>query len=388
MPRHNREGEDVGEPDRGRGEHRRGSTERRAYLDWLRGVGVLIMIEAHTLDSWTRLADRSRPSYRWAIVLGGFGAPIFLFLAGVAMVLAINARERRGMSASEAGRRATRRGWEVFGLAFLFRLQSLVISGGGMRAYLKVDILNVMGVSMLVAAGLLRVCRTTASRVSALAVALLVAAMLTPPVRSAVWLDWLPDPVEAYLRPTPGRTTFTLFPWAGFLFAGSLVGVFLDRKGTAETRRNLVLLATGVGIAAAGYAASYLPPIYSETSYWTSSPTFFFVRLGLITSLVPCAYAWSRVRMSGWGRSPLQEFGLASLFVYWIHVEMVYGVVSTPLHRALSFGQAVAAMVVFSLFLFWLVRLKQRWTSTRAGEKSTTITAYPLSRAQNRPQSG
>jgi peptidoglycan/LPS O-acetylase OafA/YrhL len=27
---------------------------RRAYLDWLRGVAVLIMVEAHTLDSWTQ----------------------------------------------------------------------------------------------------------------------------------------------------------------------------------------------------------------------------------------------------------------------------------------------------------------------------------------------
>jgi uncharacterized membrane protein len=132
---------------------------------------VLIMIEAHTLDSWTRLADRERSSYRWAIVLGGFGAPIFLFLAGTAMVLALNARTRRGLSVEEAGQRAMRRAWEVFGLAFLFRLQSLVISGGGMRAFLKVDILNVMGLGMVIAAGLLRTCRTPLARVVALTAA-------------------------------------------------------------------------------------------------------------------------------------------------------------------------------------------------------------------------
>ena len=28
---------------------------RRGYIDWLRGISVLIMIEAHTLDAWTRL---------------------------------------------------------------------------------------------------------------------------------------------------------------------------------------------------------------------------------------------------------------------------------------------------------------------------------------------
>ena len=37
------------------------STVRHAYLDWVRGLAVLIMIEAHVLDAWTHAADRSRP---------------------------------------------------------------------------------------------------------------------------------------------------------------------------------------------------------------------------------------------------------------------------------------------------------------------------------------
>jgi uncharacterized membrane protein len=179
-----------------------------------------------------------------------------------------------------------------------------------------------------------------------------------------------------------------LFPWGGFLFGGALVGMFLDRGPARETSRNLKLLAAGLAIAAAGYGTSYLPPIYAQTSYWTSSPTFFFVRLGLIMLLVPLAYAWSRSPMGSRGRSPVQEFGIASLFVYWIHVEMVYGVISTPLHRALTFEQAVAAMVTFSLFLFGLVRLKQWWAFRRAGDKSTKIASYRVSTASNRPQSG
>ena len=26
---------------------------RRAYIDWLRGLAVVVMIEAHTIDAWT-----------------------------------------------------------------------------------------------------------------------------------------------------------------------------------------------------------------------------------------------------------------------------------------------------------------------------------------------
>jgi len=78
---------------------------RRAYLDWLRGVAVLIMVEAHTIDSWTRLDDRSRSAYGWALVVGGLGAPVFLFLAGLALVLAIGSRISRGRTASRSSSR-------------------------------------------------------------------------------------------------------------------------------------------------------------------------------------------------------------------------------------------------------------------------------------------
>jgi len=363
--------------------------DRRGYLDWLRGIGVLIMIEAHTLDSWTRVADRVRPSYKWAIVLGGFGAPIFLFLAGVALVLAARARIRRGLTESEVGRRAARRAWQVLGLALLFRLQSLLISGGGMRAFLKVDILNVMGLSMLIAAWLWRSGRTTRVRMLAIVAATIVAAMLTPLVRSTPWLEWLPDPLEAYLRPSQGRATFTFFPWGGFLFGGVLVGMWLDRGDrAAEGRRNVFLLMAGAAIAGVAYTASYLPPIYAQTSYWTSSPTFFFVRLGILTMLVPVAYGWSWTPVGRWHRSPIREFGVASLFVYWIHVEMVYGVLSTPIHRALTFEQALVAMALFSSFLYSLVRLKQRWSAAGLGGKSTPITSFRARTASTRTLSG
>jgi hypothetical protein len=70
-------------------------TVRHAYLDWVRGVGVLIMIEAHVLDAWTSAADRTRPVFGYAMILGGFGAPLFMFLAGVAVALSGESKFRK-----------------------------------------------------------------------------------------------------------------------------------------------------------------------------------------------------------------------------------------------------------------------------------------------------
>ncbi len=104
------------------------------------------------------------------------------------------------------------------------------------------------------------------------------------------------------------------------------------------------------------YAASFLPPLYAQTNFWTSSPTFFFLRSGVLLSAVPAAYVLSRaVRFVG---EPLEYFGRASLFVYWIHVEMVYGALSAPIHKRLTFEQALIAFALFSAFLFGVARVK------------------------------
>ncbi len=344
------------------------ASTRRGYLDWLRGVAVLIMIASHTLDAWTREEDRTRPEFAWANIVAGFGAPAFLFLAGIALALAAASRMARGMTEAEAAARARRRGWLIFALAFLFRLQAWVISGGTFEnSLLKVDILNIMGLSMLAAAVLWGAVRSPAAKAALLCAATIAIAMATPLVRAAPVFGILPDPLEWYLRPAEGRTTFTLFPWSGFLLAGAALGVWLERARVPrdEARVNTALALAGPAVALAAYAASMLPPIYEQTSFWTSSPTFFFLRLGILIAALPVAYAWN----AAWvGRSPLQEFGVASLLVYWIHVEMVYGVVSSPLHRRLPLEQVVVAFVVFSAVLFLIAKVLPRVVPPRVGQ--------------------
>ncbi len=347
------------------------SSGRQAYLDWVRGLAVLIMIEAHVLDSWTRYPDRTTNAFGWAMVLGGFGAPMFLFLAGVSLVLSAESKFRKTGEFARAWRAVQTRGWQVFGLAFLFRLQSYILTAGySAMSLLKVDILNVMGPAIALAAFAGSFVKSKSVRTllfSAIAVSI---SMVTPIVRTTWLLDWLPDPIEWYFRPTPGRTNFTIFPWSGFLFAGAAVGEIIDgiyAAGEKALRNQLGLGVAAITIAWLGYRASFLPSIYAQSEFWTSSPTFFFLRVGLIMLMVPLAFLWERAPWRGvvsrW--SPLVEFGKASLFVYWIHVEMVYGFISRPLRKSLSFGGVILVDVLFSAFLLGLVLWRNRVVSMR-----------------------
>ncbi|HEY8549798.1 MAG TPA: heparan-alpha-glucosaminide N-acetyltransferase domain-containing protein [Vicinamibacterales bacterium] len=341
---------------------------RRGYLDWLRGLAVVIMIGWHTLDSWTQPAIKATDTFWYLMLVAGFGAPTFLFLAGVSIALASGGRERRGAQVWEAAWPMVRRGGWIWVLGMLFRVQAFVVSPGStLYGILKVDILNIMGPAISATAVLWALARDCRTRVLTLAAASLAMALATPAIRASALLTPLPDPLEWYLRPAPGRTTFTLFPWAGFVFAGAAVGVLIDRTRdmASETRLNVALAAAGPLIALVAFALSYLPPIVGASSFWTSSPAFFVLRVGVLIAVIPAAYLWGR-RATASRFSPLRQFGVTSLLIYWIHVEMVYGFLSRPLHGRLTLPQAMVAFGAFTMLMLCVSLLKTRFTQTRA----------------------
>ncbi|HYT65927.1 MAG TPA: acyltransferase [Vicinamibacterales bacterium] len=322
---------------------------RRRYLDVLRGMTVLIMIEAHVIDSWTRVADRRSRAFGESLILGGFAAPLFLFLAGVAIAMSAGSKARRSGDSRAAAAAVRKRGLQIFALAFLFRFQSFILSHAPAWTLLKVDILNVMGPSMVAAVGVWALFRAPKARIAGFIAATLAIVLVTPLIRHAGALASLPDSIEGYLRPIPGLTNFTFFPWAAFLTAGAAIGVVLDmaRSDVQDRRTNIALLAGGFALAFIAYEASFLPPLDVRSSFWTTSVSFFFMRLGLMIAAIGVAWVWEQRPGAGLRWSPLQVLGRSSLFIYWIHVEMVYGIVSNPLHRAFSVGGAWVALGVF-----------------------------------------
>jgi uncharacterized membrane protein len=367
---------------------------RRTYLDVLRGVAVLIMIEAHVIDSWTRAADRHTRAFGYSLILGGFGAPLFLFLAGVAVAMSAGSKQRRSGDARAAMRAVQKRGLQIFLLAFVFRFQSFVLSHGKAWTLLKVDILNIMGLAIVAAATVWGLARTPRMRIAAFAAATAAIVWLSPMVRGMDALAALPDALEGYLRPIPGLTNFTFFPWTAFVAAGALIGVVLDeaRSPGADRRANLAFAAVGLVLAYVAYRTSFLPPLDERSRFWTTSASFFFLRLGLMVAAVGVAYLWeqrptlrpfdklrvvpsnvegrlrsgqavgptyAKATVGKW--SPLQLLGTSSLFIYWIHVELVYGLVSLPLHGAFSVAGAWVALGAFWLLMLAAAAAKN-WT--------------------------
>jgi hypothetical protein len=135
-----------------------------------------------------------------------------------------------------------------------------------------------------------------------------------------------------------------------------------------ERRLQLTLAALAVAGTAVAYWASLQPTIYppGRSTFWGGSPTFFGIRLGLVVAFMPLCWSLRRAMPASLGAT-LATLGAASLFVYWVHIELVYGGPAIVLRRRLPFE----ASLVATLFVAWgmarLVPWTRRWVAAPAG---------------------
>jgi uncharacterized membrane protein len=334
---------------------------RKLWLDWQRGLAVLFMVEWHVYDSWRADAVAQGPLHNLLGVIGGFAAPSFLYMAGLSQVLADAALERKGVPAGERRRRAVGRALWLLGVAYLFRLVEYFLGGawrvpGGWEGILKVDVLNVIAVSLLLTAllgtGLPRGAHAALAAGAAAAVALLapvVAGWQRPESRL---LD--------YLYGEWPRAGFHLFPWAAFAFAGSAAGRLAQAGARAST---WILL--GVVLFAAGWVGDSLPPLYAHQDFWRVSPNWLAMRLGVVVAtsgalqLLPPA--------ADGALSWLRTMGRHSLLGYFLSVELPYGALSASLHKRLSMGQSILAVLAMIALTWAASALADRYDGWKAG---------------------
>lgn len=311
--------------------------QRYDYIDWLRGLACLGMIQAHCYDSWLSGSARESSFFRWSQLLGTLPAPLFLFLAGVSCALVTDRMRRKGVSANAMATTTIHRGAEILGLGLLFRLQEFLLGlpKAPWTDLLRVDILNTIGISIM-AIGI--VCWMTRGRTAKVLLAAAIAAAIalaTPPLWTTWCPRWLPWYLESYingvhLSNAPQPWLFPLFPWMAFAFAGLAAGLLLFADWPARNTGKTIALFGGVGaglLLLSIWLDARPDKLYAVYDYWHASPAFFMARVGVLLLLMLAGYAWCRSGAGGGQAlfSPLIQMGQTSLLVYWAHIEFVYG---------------------------------------------------------------
>jgi uncharacterized membrane protein len=350
---------------------------RLAYIDWMRGLACLLMFQTHCYDSWLSPAARQSRFFMYSQLGGTFPAPLFLFLAGISFALVTDKLLRKNLPPAQIARSTIWRGAEIFGFGLLFRLQEYLVAWGWAPKsdLLRVDVLNTIGMSMMlmgVVCWLVLIIRRgpgmrVALALTACGTAVLIS-LLTPPLWTSWRPTWLPWPLESYVDGVHNLGVsqaglFPIFPWTGFAFAGLAVGFILQSSWAREREPRAFFslgLAGSLLIEFARWLEAQPRQLYAVNDYWHTSPSFFLIRVGMLLVILTATYAWCRWGAGVWGFSPLILLGQASLLVYWVHIEFVYGRVSILPKRAMTIGRASAGLLIIFLGMLALAYIRTR----------------------------
>jgi uncharacterized membrane protein len=289
-----------------------GQTQRRiAALDAARALGVLAMVCGHTLDALLYEAVRATPAVETYWRVRGLTAPLFLLVAGWAVTASVMRGRAEGWDILRG--RLPRVGLLLL-VGYMLRLPGwnfgAFIAGDRhqWRHFLAFDALHCIALGLLGGATLLSACRSRAARISGFAALSALALAVAPfiPHTRARGIGLI-----ALEQAALGTSPFPLFPWVAYFFVGAIVG----------------LLATGarplriaLGMAGGGVAAVVVARVLGLDGLQVHSPVLFVYRTGLVLLVlaVLAAVPAAAARLAA-------PVGRASLFVYALHVPVVYG---------------------------------------------------------------
>jgi uncharacterized membrane protein len=349
---------------------------RLDVVDWLRGFAVVLMIQTHLYDAWVAPEAKLTSAYHVTRFLGGIPARLFLMLVGVSIAIRFEAQLRKGVTLRrEFVRPVQRRGLQILGLAYLFRIQEYLLGHMSMSivdlpAYwqdiLRIDILNCIGASMLVVPIVAAPRHGRPAFVATLA-AMLFFVALGPIVGPAHFPTWIPTWVSSYVGGQRPMSWFALFPWVGWPLAGVAIGHFWVRASQDKRRQAWAFGITGV----AGLSLILIVEIirkidphvirYPSDLVQQMGPGSFFYRLGM--NGIVAFIAWIAVRLVGPRFSVMRQLGRTSLLVYWIHIDLCYGLIAhkVGLYGQLTMPKASIGFLVMVGLMLLVSLVKTRW---------------------------
>jgi hypothetical protein len=187
-----------------------------------------------------------------------------------------------------------------------------------------------------------------------------------------VLLEWSLDKnLPLWLRSAFNAETgspYPLAPFAAFVFSGVIVSLgFLHAESREQEHRFMVwLLFAGVAAVLFSCGAQLIPAFsVDEAQYWTVSPNFFWMRLGILFIIL--SFLWFLEERLPHAVFPewITSLGVESFFVYVFHLLILYGWVANAnvniqafLGGSLSFPCSLIAAIVF---LPWMVVGAKAW---------------------------
>lgn len=339
---------------------------RVVYIDLLRLIATFQMVQGHSIEAVLDTSLRDGPVFAGWTWARGLTSVAFLFAAGASFHLATLVPFDAHRASPAAIKKRTRRGLLLVAIGYLLHNPFWAFGADpatfarALGDFAIVDVLQCIGVGILVLEGLTLTLRSATQVVIAAGVISLVTIFAAPLTETIV--PTLPSAFVTNYVTSRGGSIFPLFPWLGYMLAGAVAGALACPKGVRSYGPRSVAV---LGLAGAlAVAVALVGPHTPLGAYGDAAPWPGLFKLGIV-ALIATALA---VLSLGVHRLPkaLETLASETLVIYVFHILLLYGAgfgMSDVLGRARTLPEAlvVAALALVSsvLVAFGWARAKQ-----------------------------
>ena len=305
------------------------SSQRYAFLDVLRGIAVLWMIQVHVTNVFLDSALRSGRFFTALNISNGFVAPAFIFCAGAGLWIALSRKGQDYLTWSPAFWKYLRRLAYILMWAYVLHMpawsftEMLSMHGSELLTGLQIDVLQTIVYSSLMVVTVFFITRTLSRTTWVLAATSVLLWATTAVFWRSDPYSYLPDALAVMV--TTQGSPFPLTPWSAYLFAG----FFITQWFMQIDHKERIAMWFVVGGAAIPFVIFMIKGLGLDTPWsgmwWSASPGSQLFRIcGILLTWGVLYHLESWLTSSKTGRF-MQEVGQESLFLYLSHLLIVYG---------------------------------------------------------------
>ena len=300
---------------------------RLYFIDAVRAFAILMMLQGHFVDTLLNpiYRDDSYTAYTVWSYFRGITAPVFFTISGLVFLYLLLKAHAKGSDKQRLRKGATR-AVMLIGIGYALRIPFFSWMKGSFDTYfLVIDVLQCIGLSLLLLIGLYLLCRKNSYVLSVVLLCVGCVIFVTEPLYRNLTLEHVPLVFANYLSKSNG-SVFTMLPWFGYVAFGGFFATLFFRNSQKKYFKQITVTAFFVlGVVLLQYSTLILQKLFDITNIElferSANYNYLFLRLGNVLVYFGFFYLLERFMK----QSIVTRIGETTLNIYIVHFIIIYG---------------------------------------------------------------
>lgn len=300
---------------------------RLYFIDAVRAFAILMMLQGHFVDTLLNpiYRDDSYTAYTVWSYFRGITAPVFFTISGLVFLYLLLKAHAKGSDKQRLRKGATR-AVMLIGIGYALRIPFFSWLKGSFDTYfLVIDVLQCIGLSLLLLIGLYLLCRRNSYILSVVLLSVGCVIFVTEPLYRNLTLENVPLVFANYLSKSNG-SVFTMLPWFGYVAFGGFFATLFFRNSQKKYFKQITVIAFFVlGVVLLQYSTLILQKLFDITNIElferSANYNYLFLRLGNVLVYFGFFYLLERFMK----QSIVTRIGETTLNIYIVHFIIIYG---------------------------------------------------------------